>query len=205
MEDDFPANYAEEHIPEPHELIVQAEELSGNLERVRKHKFQDLFHEVERKGAIEYCRNTSIWGGEIDYNTWDKKVWEELEKEESERRKMNEVKGLYIFYENSKPIYVGISRAIIRRLKNHFLGRSHFEASLVYLILRDKHDNTRGLYQGERATLPQFLDERASMQAKMRADWDIRILPMQDNYMMYFIEFYLACKLKTKWNSFETH
>jgi predicted GIY-YIG superfamily endonuclease len=105
---------------------------------------------------------------------------------------MNEVKGLYIFYENNIPIYVGISRTILKRLRHHFLEKKHNEATLVYLMLRHDHDETHGLYFGERAALPNFDMERGVLQEQMRKDWKIAIIPENDNYKMYFSEIYLA-------------
>ena len=165
----------------------------------------DLFPKVDKNSRIEYHRNNVIWGKKIKYNTWTSNALEEIDKPAEKRRKMNEVSGLYIFFENDTPIYTGISRAILRRLKNHFVGKSHFEASLVYLILRHKHDQERGIYIGERANLKLFNEERELLQKQMRNDWKIAIMPMTNSHQMYFTEFYIACQLKTKWNSFETH
>src|SRR5687767_9963252 len=42
--------------------------------------------------------------------------------------------GCYVLVENNKPIYVGISRSVLARLRQHFTGKTHFDASLVYAI-----------------------------------------------------------------------
>ncbi len=178
-------NYADETIPTPAELVEEAKQHAEKIGELRKYSFSELFTEIENKGKTEYHRNTSIWSKEIGEN--------------------NDLKGLYIFYEDDKPIYVGISRCILKRLKNHFLGKVHNEATLVYLMLRDKHDQIHGVYTGVRLELKIFKEERESEQAKMRKNWKIAIIPEEDSYKMHFFEIYLSCYLKTKWNSFETH
>src|SRR5437870_5347499 len=42
--------------------------------------------------------------------------------------------GCYVFIERTKPIYVGISRNVIKRLVQHLNSASHYSASLVYRI-----------------------------------------------------------------------
>ena len=196
MEVEINTNYAGEIIPDPLELLQEIEQLTKSISELPQYGFLELFAEVERKGNVEYHRNNSIWQERIAYNTWDKNVSEELEKDEGERRKKNDVKGLYIFYEDNKPIYIGISRAILRRLKHHFLGKIHNEATLVYLMLRHKHDTILGLYTGERANLALFQNERMFLQNKIRTNWRIAIIPETDNYKMYF--FFRAAVIKLK-------
>ncbi len=196
-------NYAGEIISDYSALISDAENLINNITQHPKYSFGQLFNEVERNGNKEYHRNDIIW--QDIYNTWDKNAYEELVKPESEQRKKNEVKGLYIFYEDNKPAYVGISRTILKRMKNHFRGTTHFEATLVYLMLRYEHDEKHGLYTGERKDFPRFETHRVSKQQEMIDTWKISIIPELDNYKMYFFEIYLACHLGTYWNSFETH
>ncbi|MBL6448383.1 GIY-YIG nuclease family protein [Fulvivirga sp. 29W222] len=199
MENSPTINYAGETVPISNDLIAKCQAHVSGLSSKNKYKFEELFFPVKN----EYHRNTSIWLS--IYNNWDKDEYKEAEKPESEQRSKNEVKGLYIFYENHKAIYVGISRKILRRLKNHFRGTTHNEASLVYLMLRDKHDKKHKLYKGNRSDLKLFEDEREMVQTEMLANWKIAIIPIEDNYEMYLTELLIACELKTKWNTFETH
>lgn len=198
-------NYADEAIPCPMELVKEVEVLAPKIDELRKYSFSELFIETKNVGGAEYYRNNSIWQEKIGYNNWDKNEFEELKKAEGERRSKNEVKGLYILYDDNKPVYVGISRSILKRLKNHFLGKMHNEATLLYLMLRDEHDQAHGLYTGKREDLPIFKEKRESKQEQMRINWKIAIIPETDNYKMHFFEIYLSSYLKTKWNSFETH
>ena len=79
------------------------------------------------------------------------------------------------------------------------LGKRHNEASLAYLIAREKSN-----FKGERKN---FHDNALWKKIKneMREDWGIRIIPVGDPYERYFSEIYLAVKLRTRWNDFETH
>ena len=183
-------NYLEERIPSIETLQKKAEEVLNSVSIREKYAFNELF---QRQDSGEYYRNNVLFN-EVGYNTKSKK----------ERKENNEIKGIYLFFEDNIPVYVGISRGILRRLKNHFLGKSHFDASLAYLIARDKYDKEIEVYMGERSKFP-FDKYVPAIQSEMIENWTISIIPTLDSYEMYFIEFYLACELKTKWNTFETH
>lgn len=107
--------------------------------------------------------------------------------------------GLYIFYEGTKPVYVGISRKVVKRVKQHMCGKRHNEASLAYLIAKEKSG-----FGGERKDMKDN-EEFQQIKRKMREEWKIRIIEVDDPYVRYFSEIYFAAKLKTCWNDFETH
>lgn len=46
--------------------------------------------------------------------------------------------GLYVLLEDGRPVYVGISRRVVARLREHFTGKTHFDASLVYAMAHKK-------------------------------------------------------------------
>ncbi|MCD9576338.1 hypothetical protein [Flavobacterium soyae] len=114
----------------------------------------------------------------------------------------NEVKGLYIFGDLNtenifEPIYIGISRTVFRRLYQHTWGKKHNEASLAYLMAK-----TRLQYIENRNTLS--VSELEQEQSKIK-NFRVIVIPEENDYDLYFMEVYLAGKLKTKWNSFRTH
>jgi hypothetical protein len=116
--------------------------------------------------------------------------------------KLDELKGLYVFgelQENNKivPIYVGISRTVFRRLYQHAWGTKHNETSFSYL--KAKHFTG---HKGLRNELPPELLK--IQQAKIK-DYRVIVIPEELDYDLYFMEVYIAGKLKTKWNSFKTH
>jgi predicted GIY-YIG superfamily endonuclease len=99
--------------------------------------------------------------------------------------------GVYVLYNKSEPVYVGISRNILNRIKQHFTGTSPSQSSLVYLIARTEQQD--------------FVTFRDDFQKHMRKDWSFSMIPEENPYTKYLMEIYIACKLETKWNSFETH
>ena len=72
------------------------------------------------------------------------------------------------------------------------------------MMAKKKYEEENGVYKGKRADSP-FEDDMKQIQTDMRDNWKISIIPIEDSYAMYFTEFFLACELKTKWNTFETH
>jgi len=117
-------------------------------------------------------------------------------------RVQNELKGLYVFAElNAKgqamPCYVGISRSIFRRLRQHGWGKLHNEATLAYLKASTGHQ-----YTGERKHFP--LAKIVAEQEVIRR-YRVAIVPETLDYDLHFMEVYIAGKLKTRWNSFRTH
>ena len=58
-----------------------------------------------------------------------------LTKKDKARNCKNELKGLYIMGQTSKnkviPVYVGISRTIFRRIRQHGWGKNHNECTLA--------------------------------------------------------------------------
>ncbi len=144
--------------------------------------------------------------------------WYQLKEDVIEREKLftpdveKEVKykGIYGFFEvgnsQQQAVYFGISKNIFKRIKQHIFGKSHYEASLVYLQCLDEYNrNNKDEYSGTRDQFPNFSERRRVFQEKMISSWKILVLPLQNEFEIYFLEFYLACKYKAKWNSFRTH
>lgn len=114
----------------------------------------------------------------------------------------NEVKGLYVFGEVDsegivQPIYIGISRTVFRRLYQHTWGTKHNEASFAYLMAKTRLD-----HQKSRVLLDQ--NELAFEQKNIK-NYRLVVIPEDLEYDLYFMEVYIAGRLKTKWNSFKTH
>ena len=117
----------------------------------------------------------------------------------------NDFSGLYIFYSHGKPIYVGISGTVIRRLKYHLFGQKDNESSFVYLMARKQHENEIGKkYTGKRSDFV-FDDYRDEIQKEMKEKWSFKYIQIENGYFLSFIEIYIACALETNWNTFKTH
>ena len=53
-------------------------------------------------------------------------------------RRSSDFSGCYVLLREGKPFYVGISRTVVQRLRQHVTGNTHFDASLAYLMATDK-------------------------------------------------------------------
>ena len=111
-------------------------------------------------------------------------------KSKSSIKSLNEFKGLYVFGEEVNgtvvPVYVGISRVIYQRLRNHGWGKLKNNCTLAYLISKDQ--------------------KISLCEAKLLVrNFKVFLHPEKEDYDLYFLEVAIAGILKTKWNSFRTH
>lgn len=111
--------------------------------------------------------------------------------------------GCYVMLEDSRPVYVGISRSVLSRLRQHVTGKSHFDASLVYAVAQRKSPT-----KGHRSKVM----EHASFQAafaeaqKYLRGLDVAFIEVQNPLELYLFEAYAAMELDTSaWNTFRTH
>lgn len=103
----------------------------------------------------------------------------------------NEFKGIYLFGEETKtgqvdPVYVGISRSVFRRLRQHGWGRSRNEASFAFRLAERK------------------LEAFEAMKERVRS-MRVALLPIEDDVELYFSEIVVAKLLNTPYNDFRTH
>lgn len=115
--------------------------------------------------------------------------------------------GCYILQENGTPIYVGISRGVIGRLRQHVFGKTHLDASLAFRIAMKKHpDETIAKLTRSNAMLdPLFGTSFAEAQAYLRS-LQVACIAIENPLELYVFEPYCALKLDThQWNSFKTH
>jgi hypothetical protein len=116
----------------------------------------------------------------------------------------NEFKGLYVFGDEVKgkiiPVYIGISRTIFRRLKQHAWGKKHNECSLAYLKTREKW-----LSDGKDIGRSTILNNDMLPAKSIIENYKVVLYHIPNDYDLYFLEVVLAGLLRTKWNSFRTH
>lgn|ERR1035441_6972775 len=53
-------------------------------------------------------------------------------------RRSSDFSGCYVLLREGKPFYVGISRTVVQRLRQHVTGNTHFDASLAYQMATEK-------------------------------------------------------------------
>lgn len=112
--------------------------------------------------------------------------------------------GCYVLQEGHTPIYVGISRGVLNRLRQHMLGRDHFSASLAYAMAKKDHqptEKTRKLVMGADG----FGDAFGEAQTYLRS-LSIGAVEITNPLELYVFEAYAAMALGTaEWNTFRTH
>ena len=111
--------------------------------------------------------------------------------------------GCYVLLRNGKPFYVGISRKLISRLRQHGTGTTHFSASLAYRMACDKapHNVTRAAAMDDSAFRKAFNEAK-----QLLVGSKVAFIPIQNPLELYLFEAYCAMKLDTcEWNTFRTH
>lgn len=110
--------------------------------------------------------------------------------------------GCYVLLD-PQPFYVGISRGVYARLRQHVMDGTHFGASLAYRMAVDAapHKTTRAqAMKGD-----PFKQVFARKQESLRKS-KVATVPIDCPVELHLFEVYAALKLRTsKWNSFRTH
>jgi hypothetical protein len=115
----------------------------------------------------------------------------------------NDFSGCYVLMRERKPFYVGISRAVVARLRQHGKGTTHFDASLAYRMACEKapHEVTRDEAM-KNSGFRQAFDEA---QALLR-DSSVAFVKIENPLELYLFEAYCAMEFDTcEWNTFRTH
>lgn len=191
-------NYKNE--PYPKDLLSvfnNAEDLASRIvEKLNDEscrRVKDLYYEKEDRikrneeifNALGYVPNTFL-------------------KTNSLNTKNNEFKGLYIFGEEIEekviPVYVGISRSVFRRLKQHAWGKKHNECSLAYLKTRHRFESEGKEFRRIASKEEDMLPAKSVIR-----NYKVVLVNIENDYDLYFLEVALAGIFKTKWNSFKTH
>ena len=122
------------------------------------------------------------------------------------RAKEKQVKGLYIWFSNGKPFYVGISRKIAKRLHQHINNQSHYSASMAYkiayLVFGFVFDDD--VEDDGKETRAKFSKKRIKKIQKWLKKQEVSYVPVTNNDELALFEIFCSLELKTKLNSFET-
>ncbi|MCF5709635.1 excinuclease ABC subunit C [Pseudomonas syringae] len=115
--------------------------------------------------------------------------------------------GCYVLIDNGSPIYVGISRSVFARLRQHVFGKTHFDASLAFRVAMQRHPNRtiEKLTRSKAMDDPLFGTSFAEAQTYLRS-LQVATVEIANPLELYIFEPYCALALDThQWNSFETH
>lgn len=111
--------------------------------------------------------------------------------------------GCYVLMDNGTPIYVGISRQVLARLRQHLTGKTHFDASLAYAMAQRKCP-TPGK-RGDAMTQTSFQQAFADVKTHL-CSLHVAFVQIENPLELYVFEAYAAMELAThEWNTFRTH
>jgi hypothetical protein len=132
----------------------------------------------------------------VGFKTVTRKVLERTGKD-------SDFAGCYVFLDACKPVYVGISRGVIKRLIQHLNYDSHYSASLVYRMACDEYPHEMKRDQAMKDD--QFRQAFLSVKARLHK-MAVAFIEIENDLEQYLFEVYAAIKLDTgKWNTFRTH
>jgi predicted GIY-YIG superfamily endonuclease len=118
-------------------------------------------------------------------------------------RRSGDFSGCYVLLREGKPFYVGISRAVVQRLRQHVTGNTHFDASLAYLMATEKtgHKMKRADAMQDAALRTAFDQAKALLR-----DCSVAFIEVDNPLELHLFEAYCAMELDTcEWNTFRTH
>jgi predicted GIY-YIG superfamily endonuclease len=111
--------------------------------------------------------------------------------------------GCYVFCDQGKPVYVGISRGLVKRLVQHLNFESHYTASLVYKMATE--DYPHEMKRDQAMKDDQFKEVFLSAQGRLR-QMTVAFVEINNDLELYVFEVLAAMKLDTDtWNTFRTH
>lgn len=119
-------------------------------------------------------------------------------------------RGIYLFSEGERHLYVGRSNGIRKRLQGHCRpSAGHNSATFAFRIAREMTGNVTATYltQGSRADLekdPAFAEAFSMAKDRVRA-MDIRCVEEVDPMRQAILEMYVALSLETPFNDFDNH
>lgn len=111
--------------------------------------------------------------------------------------------GCYVLIDQGKPLYVGISRKVFKRLLDHCRGKRHNTATLAYSIAA--HQFVSELPRDARMADADFLAHFNLAKLRLQK-CDFAFIEIHNDLILYLFEAYCAMELDTsEWNTFRTH
>jgi hypothetical protein len=111
--------------------------------------------------------------------------------------------GCYVMLEKAQAIYVGISRGVFARLRQHVMGRTHFDASLAYRMAKSR--SAHKLTRSKAMEGAEFQKHFNASKTHIRS-LNVAYVPIDNPLVLYIFEAYAAMELDTAlWNTFATH
>lgn len=119
--------------------------------------------------------------------------------------KIEDFSGCYVFMEEKKPLYVGISRGVLNRLLQHLNHLSQNSSPWVFRMAAKVHGEVDGLTRAQAMMDERFKKIFLTEQERVRK-MNIAWVKIENDLVLYLFEAYAAMKLDTAiWNTFRTH
>jgi predicted GIY-YIG superfamily endonuclease len=119
-------------------------------------------------------------------------------------------KCVYLFSEGDQTLYVGRTRRLRQRLRQHSnAGAKHNQAVFAFRLARETTGRLTAAYSvvGSRAALSadaSFAEAFARAKSRVR-NMDLRFVEESDPLRQALLEIYVSVVLGTKYNDFDTH
>jgi hypothetical protein len=112
--------------------------------------------------------------------------------------------GCYIFLDEVvRAIYVGISRRVLARLRQHLCGKTHFDASLAYGMAEGRMPTKlRRKEAMQDRSFKKVFDERQERLRRLQ----VAFIEIENDLELNLFEAFCAMEFDTsEWNVFRTH
>ena len=118
-------------------------------------------------------------------------------------------RGIYVFYEAESPLYVGRSRRLKARLREHGQQSSdRYSATFAFRLAQEKGElegiDCKSVKKAELAQNTRFVPLFVEAKARVAA-MTIQVVEVEDPVEQTIFEVYAALALHTQYNDFETH
>ena len=117
-------------------------------------------------------------------------------------------KGIYVFYENEEPIYVGRSNRMKDRIQEHGRKSSYHNSATFAFILAKEIANEQGIDINKTrnalesgSTFSDIFLEQKERVSGMK----VRVIEINDPIIQTIFEVYVSMELNTEYNDFDTH
>ena len=130
-----------------------------------------------------------------------------------ERDKIKEtlkgLKGVYIFFEDEAPVYVGKTDNLVRRLSEHAReGSKNNDANFAFKIAKlewlEQNNLEKKITRKFLEQLPDFGDTFKRAKSRV-SNMTMKYVQIDDPYEQYLFEFFAALHFKSKYNDFKNH
>lgn len=117
-------------------------------------------------------------------------------------------KGVYLFSENNRVLYVGRSNNIKQRLRNH-IADSHFKATFAFLLAREESNFLRPSYK-QKNSRENLLQNRVFRRCFDKArtsirEMKVRVVEETDATKQALLEIYATVATSAKYSTFDNH